>query len=91
MDREWEFPQFRCYAHRKNWFRIVSASAFEEIQVIGSRYAITHVAAKTFPDHQFIHDLLQNVENRWVVVDQARYEAFLDAVRNTKTPMGDQS
>jgi hypothetical protein len=38
----------------------MNPTAFEEIQLIGSKKIIKHIEAKLFPEKTFIHDLIFN-------------------------------
>lgn len=53
------FPQYRKYSNAKVFFKIESASAWSEIQIIGNRYQYRNFIAKIHPDKLFIMDLLE--------------------------------
>jgi hypothetical protein len=55
-----KFPVYRKYKNNKSYFKIMNPTAFEEIQLIGSRKIIKHIEAKLFPEKTFIHDLVFN-------------------------------
>lgn len=52
-----QFPVYRKYKNNKHFFRVISDTAFEEVQLVGSRKLISSHAAKIMPDRQFIYDL----------------------------------
>jgi hypothetical protein len=72
-----QFPQYRKYSNNKNYFRIVSASEFEEIQVIGSKHIKRQVTATQFPEKLFITDLLLLNSPDMVKIDEGEYQEIL--------------
>lgn len=54
------FPQYRKYSNNRHFFKIVSATEFEEISFIGSKKIVTQHQAKILPDRNLILDLLQD-------------------------------
>jgi hypothetical protein len=55
----------------------VSASEFDEIQVLGSNYLLHHFTAKILPDHNLIYDMTFDFETSW---SEIREEEFLGAL-----------
>ena len=53
-----KFPQYRMYLNGKSYFKIISLSEFDEVQLIGSKKIITSHIVKILPDRNFIMDLL---------------------------------
>lgn len=52
------FPQYRKYSNNRNFFKISSASEFEEISFIGSKAIVRQHRATILPDRNLVHDLL---------------------------------
>jgi hypothetical protein len=67
------FPQFRKYSNNKSYFKIISATQWEELQVIGSKIKLSVFEVKILPDRNFMNDMLVNEGNRWEVVDETEY------------------
>ena len=73
---EFTFPQYRKYTNNQNYFKIVSASEFEEIYFIGKKPIIKKHVAHILPDRNFIDDLLHDVENTCVICTKEEYHAI---------------
>lgn len=69
------YPQYRKYAHGRTYFKIMSSSEFEELQIFGKQCTLHHFVAKILPDRNYIYDLTFDYEKYWVAIDQAEYEA----------------
>ncbi len=67
------------YLNGKSYFKIHSLSAFEEVQLIGTKKIITLHEAKILPDRNFIADLLINYATFAVVVGEEEYEKVSSA------------
>ncbi len=70
-----KFPQYRKYLNGKNYFKILSANHFEEIQRLGSQYLRQSHEVKILPDRNFLQDLLVNYHSFALVISQEEYEA----------------
>lgn len=66
------FPVYRRYENGKNFFKIINAETFEEIQLIGSRKVIKTTHAKVFPERNFIRDLVEGKTG--VIISEEEYE-----------------
>lgn len=53
----------------------MNPTAFEEIQVIGTRRVIRHIEAKLFPEKVVIHDLVFNYAAMADEINEAEYLA----------------
>ena len=76
MIRELEnikFPQYRMYLNGKSYFKIHSLSAFDEVQLIGTKKIITSHTANILPDRNFIADLLINYRAFAVEIKEEEY------------------
>ena len=69
-----DYPQYRKYLNDKAYFKITSATAWEEIQVLGSKYLLHQFTVNIFPDRNFIHDMTFEYENNWKKITEAEYE-----------------
>lgn len=83
-----EFPQFRKYKDIATYFIIHSEKYFEEIKVIGSKYAISEVKAIQFPEQLLIQDMLENREARWETVAPSDFSVWINKIKTTKTKIG---
>jgi len=70
------YPQYRKYSNSKSYFKIISNSHFEEIQVLGDKLTLHNFKAKILPDRNYIFDLTFNYNPHWIKIDQAEYEAL---------------
>jgi hypothetical protein len=52
------FPVFRKYSNNLSFFKITSEKSFIEIQKIGNKKLVHHVDASTYPELNFINDLI---------------------------------
>lgn len=64
---------YRKYKNGKSYFKIMNPSAFEEIQVIGSKRIVKYIEAKLFPEKTFIHDLVFNYAAMAYEINEAEY------------------
>ena len=69
-----QYPQFRKYINNKGFFKILSTTEWEEIQVIGSKYIFEKFTVKIMPDRNFINDMLFDYKNNWEIIDEREYE-----------------
>lgn len=74
------YPQFRKYKNNKSYFKIISASAFEEIQVFNNTYFIYFFEAKILPDRNFIDDLTFNYQNYCDLIAENDYQEIKNKV-----------
>jgi len=73
-----KYPVYRKYQGLDTWFKIVSDTEFFEVKRIGKQVLRSHVVADKFPEKQFIRDMVECYENRWVEVDAADVQAVFD-------------
>jgi hypothetical protein len=74
-----KFPAYRKYKNNKNYFKIINASLFEEISLIGTKKTVMMVEAKLLPEKIFVQDLLHNYHVMADVISEAEYNAILNA------------
>lgn len=49
---------YRKYKNGRNYFKIINARRFEELQLIGDKPHLRAVQATQLPEHNFIRDLV---------------------------------
>jgi len=54
------FPVYRKYKNNKSYFKILDARNFEELQIVGAKDFLNKIKAISFPEINFIHDLVIN-------------------------------
>ncbi|OFY87217.1 MAG: hypothetical protein A3F72_17100 [Bacteroidetes bacterium RIFCSPLOWO2_12_FULL_35_15] len=69
------YPQYRKYPNNKAYFKIISATEWEEIQVIGSKSFLHYFTVKILPDRNFIYDMTFDYERNWVAIEESEYES----------------
>jgi len=72
-----EFPIYRKYNGIDVWFKILSQTEFVEYKKMGSKIITHDIIAKIFPEKQFIQDLLNCHEGRWIDVTEEELISFL--------------
>ena len=68
-----QFPVYRKYKNNTSFFKVLSRTNFEEIQLIGSKARLNTITATQFPEMNHIFDLVYNfaefgsemTENEW--------------------------
>ncbi len=68
------YPQYRKYPNDKAYFKIISATEWEEIQVVGNKYMPHQFTVNILPDRNFIYDMTFDYKNNWAVIDESEYE-----------------
>jgi hypothetical protein len=71
-----KYPQYRKYLNEKAYFKIVSATEWEEVQVLGSNYFFHQFIVKIMPDRNFIYDMTFDYKNNWVEIEENEYEVM---------------
>jgi hypothetical protein len=74
MNATIKYPQYRKYLNGKSYFKIISSTEWEEIQVIGNKYLLNKFTVKIMPDRNYIHDMTFDYENNWMVIEEEEYE-----------------
>ncbi|MGZ3884897.1 MAG: hypothetical protein ACXVP0_08275 [Bacteroidia bacterium] len=54
------FPVYRKYKNNTHFFKIVSRTCFEEVQIIGKKSVVHKLEAKQLPEMNHIFDLVYN-------------------------------
>ncbi len=76
-DKNIQFPQYRRYKNGLSYFKILSLSEFEEVQVIGEIRIVNRVTAQQYPEKVFINDLLFKFEEFAEGIDGDEYTSIL--------------
>jgi hypothetical protein len=53
------YPLFRKQADDKTYYKIISESEFEELKIVGKKYAVFHIKAIKFPEKLYISELIK--------------------------------
>lgn len=75
------YPQYRKYKNNKGYFKIISSTEWEEIQVMGSTYILHRFEVKILPDRNYIYDLTFDYENNWERIEEEEYERLKRLVK----------
>lgn len=78
------YPQFRKYPNNKAYFKIISETRWEEIQVVGSKYILHEFTVKIMPDRNFIYDMTFDYKNNWEVIDENVYDSIKKKLTSSK-------
>jgi hypothetical protein len=76
FDKKVTYPQYRKYANEKSYFKIISESKFEEIQVFGNKITLHRFEAKILPDRNYIYDLTFNYSDYWLICNENEYKSL---------------
>jgi len=72
------FPVYRKYKNSKSYFKIISRTEFEEVQIIGSKKSINSIIATQLPEMNLIHDLVYDS----IVADEITEDQYNSAKTN---------
>ncbi len=67
------YPQYRKYPNNRAYFKILSETEWEEIQVIGSKCLLHKFSVKIMPDRNYIYDMTFDYENNWEQIEEQEY------------------
>jgi hypothetical protein len=70
------FPLFRKRLGDKTYYKILSESEFEELKIVGKKYAILHIKATKYPEKLYISDLIK-AGNSIECLDDLEYSEIL--------------
>jgi hypothetical protein len=76
MNSSITYPQYRKYLNNKAYFKIISPTEWEEIQIVGSQHILHQFTVKILPDRNYIYDMTFDYKNNWVKIGEEEYEAF---------------
>jgi len=72
------YPIYRKYKGIDVWFKIDSETEFTEYKKMGNKLLKDTIIAKIFPEKQFIQDMINLYEGRWVEVDELDLLSFVN-------------
>lgn len=78
--KEITYPQYRKYNNNKAFFKIISDTEFEEIQLLGTKKSFHKFEVKILPDRNFIYDLTFDYQKHWVICDKDEFEKLKDTL-----------
>ena len=67
---EIHYPQYRKYLNNKGYFKIISATEWEEIQIVGNKYLLHQFSVKILPDRNFIYDMTFDYKKNWEAIEE---------------------
>lgn len=68
------YPQYRKYKNNKVYFKIISASEWEELHILGNVITTYSFIAKILPDRNYISDMTFDYKENWYVIEEREYE-----------------
>lgn len=71
---------YRKYKNNKSYFKIIDERNFEELQIVGSKVMINKIKAISFPEINFIHDLIFNYSEMADNIDTKDFEEIKQKV-----------
>jgi hypothetical protein len=71
------YPIYRKYKGIDVYFKIESETEFVEYKKMGSRLLKDQIMAKIFPEKQFIQDMINLYEDRWIEVSEIELLGFI--------------
>lgn len=79
---EIKYPQYRKYLNGKAYFKIISATEWEEVQLIGSKHILHQFTVNIMPDRNFIYDITFDYKNNWEKITEEEYQSLKFKVRS---------
>ena len=74
------YPQYRKYHNDKSYFKIISPTKFDEIQITKTKATFHSFEAKILPDRNYIYDMTFNYKKYWLVCDSKEYNNLLSLI-----------
>ena len=74
MNTNITYPQYRKYKNNKVYFKIISASEWEELHILGNKVTLHPFVAKILPDRNHIADMTFDYKAHWDVIEEDEYE-----------------
>jgi len=72
-----KYPIYRKYNGIDVWFKIESETEFTEYKKMGDKLLKDTIIAKIFPEKQFIQDMINLYEGRWIEVNEIELLGFI--------------
>ena len=80
MNTDINYPQYRKYSNDKAYFKIISETEWEEVQVVGSNYILHQFTVKIMPDRNYIYDMTFDYEKNWVLIEEDEYKKIKNLI-----------
>ena len=74
MKESVHYPQYRKFSTNKAYFKILSDTQWEEIQLIGKKCMLYFFTVKILPDRNYLYDMTFDYTNNWVAIEAQDYE-----------------
>ena len=71
------YPIYRKYKGIDVYFKIESETEFIEYKKMGNRLLKDRIIAKIFPEKQFIQDMINLYEDRWIEIEEIELLSFV--------------
>jgi len=68
------YPQYRKYRNGQAYFKIISATEWEEVRVMGNKTLLYQFNAQIMPDRNYIYDMTFAYEDSWLKIEGDEYE-----------------
>lgn len=75
-----DYPQYRKYKNNQSYFKIKSATEFEEIKLENKVWKIYNFKASILPDRNYILDMTTDYELYWDEITEKDYQLILSQV-----------
>lgn len=74
MNQTIRYPQYRKYKNNKVYFKIISATEWEELHLLGNKVTLHPFVAKILPDRNYIADMTFDYKENWDAIEESEYE-----------------
>ncbi len=74
-----DFPIYRKYKGIDVWFKIDDSKNFTEYKKLGPQLMRSKITAKIYPEVQFINDMINCYEDRWISVSESDFNSFISS------------
>lgn len=81
------FPFFLKYPNNKSFFKLHSEAEFEELQIIGKKYAVHTITAKILPERVLIADMIANETGIYLASSAEEWEKQVTFCQENLTPI----
>lgn len=75
-----DYPQYRKYKNNQSYFKIKSATEFEEMKLENKVWKIYYFKASILPDRNYILDMTTDYELYWDEITEKDYQLILSQV-----------
>lgn len=72
------YPVYRRYLNGQTYVKISSPEKLEEIQLVGSKYLVHTIEARTLPDRNHIYDLTFDYASYALEISAEEYHTLKD-------------